>query len=97
MYKTNMSALEKHSGKIAIAYREWATRYATSEVRCSHIFLESFYGERYFTCNCHWCPQLPQFGPCLVLKKNLQNFLDSPSHRIFRCMHEVLNIGENKN
>jgi len=29
--------------------------------------------------------------------KILQNFLDSPSHRIFRRMHEVLNIDENKN
>jgi len=27
----------------------------------------------------------------------LQNFLDSPSHQIFRRMHEVLNIDENKN
>ena len=27
-------------------------------------------------------------------KKNLQNFLDSPSYRIFRRMHEVLNIDE---
>ena len=35
-------------------------------------------------------------GPCLV-EKNLQNFSDSPSHRIFRCMHEVLNIYRNKN
>jgi len=29
--------------------------------------------------------------------KNLQNFSDSSSHRIFRHMHEVLNIDENKN
>ena len=29
--------------------------------------------------------------------KILQNFLDSPSHRIFRRMHGVLNIDENKN
>jgi len=29
--------------------------------------------------------------------KVLQNFSDSPSHRIFRRMHEVLNIDENKN
>jgi len=29
--------------------------------------------------------------------KILQNFSDSPSHRIFRRMHEVLNINENKN
>ena len=36
------------------------------------------------------------FGPCLV-QKNLQNFSDSPSHRIFRHMHEVLNIDKNKN
>jgi len=27
----------------------------------------------------------------------LQNFSDSPSHRIFRHMHEVLNIDKNKN
>ena len=30
-------------------------------------------------------------------QKILQNFSDSPSHRIFRCMHGVLNIDENKN
>jgi hypothetical protein len=30
--------------------------------------------------------------PCLVCKKKLQNFLDSPSHRIFRHMYEALNI-----
>jgi hypothetical protein len=29
--------------------------------------------------------------------KILQNFSDSPAHRIFRRMHEVLNIDENKN
>ena len=29
--------------------------------------------------------------------KILQNFSDSPSHRIFRRMHGVLNIEENKN
>jgi len=29
--------------------------------------------------------------------KILQNFSDSPSHRIFRHMHGVLNIDENKN
>jgi len=30
-------------------------------------------------------------------QKILQNFADFPSHRIFICMHEVLNIDENKN
>jgi hypothetical protein len=30
-------------------------------------------------------------------QKILQNFSDSPSHRIFRHMHEVLNIDKNKN
>jgi len=30
-------------------------------------------------------------------QKILQNFLDSSSHQIFRRMHEVLNIDENKN
>jgi len=30
-------------------------------------------------------------------QKILQNFSDSPSHRIFRCMHGVLNIYKNKN
>ena len=30
-------------------------------------------------------------------QKNLQNFSYSPSHRIFRHMHGVLNIDENKN
>jgi len=29
--------------------------------------------------------------------KILQNFSDSPSHQIFRRIHEVLNIDENKN
>ena len=29
--------------------------------------------------------------------KNFAKFLDSPSHRIFRRMHRVLNIDENKN
>jgi len=33
----------------------------------------------------------------LSFQKNLQNFSDYPSHRIFRRMHEVLNIDENKN
>jgi len=32
-----------------------------------------------------------------TFQKILQNFSDSPSHQIFRCMHEVLNIDENKN
>ena len=27
----------------------------------------------------------------------LQNFSDSPSHRIFRRMHEILNMDKNKN
>jgi len=30
-------------------------------------------------------------------QKVLQNFSDSPSHRIFRRMHGVLNIDKNKN
>jgi hypothetical protein len=30
-------------------------------------------------------------------QKILQNVSHSPSHRIFRRMHEVLNIDENKN
>jgi len=30
-------------------------------------------------------------------QKNLQIFLDSPSHQIFKRMYEVLNIDENKN
>jgi hypothetical protein len=30
-------------------------------------------------------------------QKNLQNFSDFPSHQIFRRMHEVLNVDENKN
>jgi hypothetical protein len=30
-------------------------------------------------------------------QKILQNFSDSPSHQIFRRIHEVLNIDENKN
>jgi len=40
-----------------------------------------------------WCC----LWPCLVPKKILQNFLDSPSYRIFKRMHGVLNIDENKN
>jgi len=35
--------------------------------------------------------------PLFSFQKILQNFSDSPSHRIFRRMHEVLNIDENKN
>jgi len=31
-----------------------------------------------------------------TFQKILQNFSDSPSHRIFRGMHEALNIDENK-
>ena len=30
-------------------------------------------------------------------QKILQNFSDFPSHQIFKRMHEVLNIDENKN
>ena len=30
-------------------------------------------------------------------QKILQNFSDSPSHQIFRHMHEVLNVDKNKN
>jgi hypothetical protein len=38
------------------------------------------------------------FGRALFgSQKILQNFSDSPSHQIFRRMHEVLNIDENKN
>jgi len=38
------------------------------------------------------------FGKALFsFQKNLQNFSDSPSHRIFRRMHGVLNIDKNKN
>ena len=33
----------------------------------------------------------------VYFQKILQNFSDFPSHQIFRCMHEVLNIIENKN
>jgi len=35
--------------------------------------------------------------PCLISKKFCKIFSDSLSHRIFRRMHEVLNIDENKN
>jgi hypothetical protein len=39
------------------------------------------------------------FGPLVEAlfssQKFLQNFLDSPSHQIFRHMHGVLNIEEN--
>ena len=33
----------------------------------------------------------------VYFQKILQNFSDSPSYQIFRRMHEVLNIDENKN
>jgi len=33
----------------------------------------------------------------LTFQKILQNFSDSPSHQIFKRIHEVLNIDENKN
>jgi len=38
-----------------------------------------------------------KLNKALVLKKFLQNFSDFSSYRIFRGMHEVLNIDENKN
>jgi len=34
--------------------------------------------------------------PCLV-QKNLQNFLDFPSHQIFRRTQGVFNVNKNKN
>ena len=36
------------------------------------------------------------FGQALFISI-LQNFSDSPSNQIFKRMHGVLNIGENKN
>ena len=36
-------------------------------------------------------------GALFTSPKILQNFSDSPSHRIFRCMYGVLNIDKNKN
>jgi len=39
----------------------------------------------------------PKIWALFSFQKILQNFLDSPSHRIFRHMHGVLNIDENKN
>jgi len=46
-----------------------------------------------------WLQELTQWhGKALFsFQKILQNFLHSPSHRIFRHMHEVLNIDKNKN
>jgi hypothetical protein len=35
--------------------------------------------------------------PCLLPPKKPKIFQDFPSHRIFRRMHGVLNIDENKN
>jgi len=40
---------------------------------------------------------IKQFKALFSSQKILQNFSDSPSHRIFRRMHRVLNIDENKN
>ena len=38
------------------------------------------------------------YGPCLFSSKKIYKFFsDFSSHRIFRRMHEVLNINENKN
>ena len=50
------------------------------------------------TCS-EWHNRLDRdFVPALFSSpKILQNFSDSPSHRIFRRMHEVLNIDKNKN
>jgi len=41
--------------------------------------------------------ELNSFKALFSSPKILQNFSDSPSHRIFRRMHEVLNIDKNKN
>ena len=40
---------------------------------------------------------LHEYKALFSSQKELQNFSDSPSHRIFRRMHGVLNIDENKN
>ena len=52
----------------------------------------------------HACPvrfdvteNLEKFLLFGLVPKILQNFLDFPSHRIFRRMHGILNIDENKN
>ena len=47
----------------------------------------------WFPCKSHSSSRLPSTRPCLVSK----NFSDSPLYRIFRRMHGVLNIDENKN
>ena len=44
-------------------------------------------------CSCIWRSSLALFSS----QKTLQKFSDSPSHRIFRHIHEVLNIDKNKN
>jgi len=36
-----------------------------------------------------------ELRPCLV-QKNFEKFFRFPSHQIFKRMHEVLNIDENK-
>jgi len=41
--------------------------------------------------------KLPLFKALFSSQKILQNFSDFLSHRIFRHMHGVLNIDENKN
>jgi len=41
--------------------------------------------------------QLNKALDLVYFPKILQNFSDFPSHRIFRHMHEVLNIDKNKN
>ena len=40
---------------------------------------------------------LAKFFGMFTSTKKLKNFQDSPSHRIFRRMHGVLNVDKNKN
>ena len=40
---------------------------------------------------------LDPYRPCLLPPKKHKNFQNFPSHRIFKRMHGVLNIDENKN
>ena len=44
----------------------------------------------------HFEVWLYKAGPCLLPPKKPKIFQDSPSHRIFKRIHGVLNIDENK-
>jgi hypothetical protein len=60
--------------------------------------LFSFYQKKLFTSSHRMFAHIRKHIKALFSsQKILQNFSDFPSHRIFRHMHEVLNIDKNKN